>query len=171
MSWLLLWDFHFMCIYVHSLLLPINSLLLFLKGAKYRTVRALLNRLADVCEAFTPYSVTTWCYQTHTSFHTFMSVNFVCRTIRNLGMMNGALLLAMKRDDIRAICPEEGGRVFFQLQAVKSSVAVCINVHAYKHTSFKQNQCLLEQILISICLYIYNKHIVYKNIFSPYLCT
>lgn len=44
-------------------------------------------------------------------------------------MMNGALLLGMKRDDIRAVCPEEGGRVFFQLQAVKSSMAVCIIVH------------------------------------------
>ncbi|KAI5610118.1 EPS8-like 3b isoform X1, partial [Silurus asotus] len=45
-------------------------------------------------------------------------------TVRNLGMMNGALLLGMKRDDLRAVCPEEGGRVFFQLQAVKSSLAV-----------------------------------------------
>ncbi|KAF5901508.1 epidermal growth factor receptor kinase substrate 8-like protein 3, partial [Clarias magur] len=44
-------------------------------------------------------------------------------TVRNLGMMNGALLLGMRREDIRAVCPEEGGRVFFQLQAVKSSVA------------------------------------------------
>lgn len=63
-----------------------------------------------------------------------MSVNFVYRTVRNLGMMNGALLLGMKRDDIRAVCPEEGGRVFFQLQAVKSSMAVCINVHTHRLT-------------------------------------
>lgn len=42
-------------------------------------------------------------------------------------MMNGALLLGMKRDDIRAACPEEGGRVFFQLQAIRSSMAVSIN--------------------------------------------
>lgn len=55
----------------------------------------------------------------------------VYRTVRNLGMMNGALLLGMKRDDIRAVCPEEGGRVFFQLQAIKSSMAVCINVHTH----------------------------------------
>ncbi|KAK2841123.1 hypothetical protein Q7C36_012702 [Tachysurus vachellii] len=45
-------------------------------------------------------------------------------TIRNLGMMNGALLLGMKRDEIRAVCPEEGGRVFFQLQAIRSSMAL-----------------------------------------------
>ncbi len=39
-------------------------------------------------------------------------------------MFNGAMLLGMKQDDIRAICPEEGGRVFFQLQSVRSTVAV-----------------------------------------------
>ncbi|XP_052460226.1 epidermal growth factor receptor kinase substrate 8-like protein 3 [Carassius gibelio] len=32
-----------------------------------------------------------------------------CRTIQNLGVFNGAMLLGMKRDDMRAICPEEGG--------------------------------------------------------------
>lgn len=45
-------------------------------------------------------------------------------TIQSLGVFNGAMLLGMKRDDIRAICPEEGGRVFFQLQSVRSSVAL-----------------------------------------------
>ncbi|XP_066500567.1 epidermal growth factor receptor kinase substrate 8-like protein 3b isoform X2 [Hoplias malabaricus] len=45
-------------------------------------------------------------------------------TVRNLGMMNGALLLGMKPDSIRAVCPEEGGRVFFQLQAIRSSMAL-----------------------------------------------
>ncbi|XP_076859924.1 epidermal growth factor receptor kinase substrate 8-like protein 3b isoform X2 [Brachyhypopomus gauderio] len=45
-------------------------------------------------------------------------------TVRSLGVMNGALLLGMKPDDLRAICPEEGGRVFFQLQAVKSAQAL-----------------------------------------------
>ncbi|KAM9475987.1 epidermal growth factor receptor kinase substrate 8-like protein 3b isoform 1-T3 [Clarias gariepinus] len=53
-------------------------------------------------------------------------------TIRNLGMMNGALLLGMRREDIRAVCPEEGGRVFFQLQAVKSSVALASEAE-YNH--------------------------------------
>ncbi|RXN08534.1 epidermal growth factor receptor kinase substrate 8 3 isoform X1 [Labeo rohita] len=45
-------------------------------------------------------------------------------TVQSLGVFNGAMLLGMKRDDIRAICPEEGGRVFFQLQSVRSSVAL-----------------------------------------------
>uniref|UniRef100_A0A673I3Y2 Epidermal growth factor receptor kinase substrate 8-like protein 3 n=1 Tax=Sinocyclocheilus rhinocerous TaxID=307959 RepID=A0A673I3Y2_9TELE len=45
-------------------------------------------------------------------------------TVQTLGVFNGAMLLGMKRDDIRAICPEEGGRVFFQLQSVRSTIAL-----------------------------------------------
>ncbi|XP_043102390.1 epidermal growth factor receptor kinase substrate 8-like protein 3b [Puntigrus tetrazona] len=45
-------------------------------------------------------------------------------TLQSLGVFSGAMLLGMKRDDIRAICPEEGGRVFFQLQSVRSTVAL-----------------------------------------------
>ncbi|KAK9970531.1 hypothetical protein ABG768_026468 [Culter alburnus] len=45
-------------------------------------------------------------------------------TVQSLGVFNGAMLLGMKQDDIRAICPEEGGRVFFQLQSVRSTIAL-----------------------------------------------
>ncbi|XP_030641087.1 epidermal growth factor receptor kinase substrate 8-like protein 3b [Chanos chanos] len=49
-------------------------------------------------------------------------------TLRSLGVMDGAMLLRMSRDEMRAICPEEGGRVFFQLQAVKSALALASEV-------------------------------------------
>ena len=52
----------------------------------------------------------------------------VNRTVRTLGVLSGELLLKMTRDEIRMVCPEEGARVFFQLQAVKSSLAVRINL-------------------------------------------
>ncbi|XP_067269845.1 epidermal growth factor receptor kinase substrate 8-like protein 3b isoform X2 [Pseudorasbora parva] len=45
-------------------------------------------------------------------------------TVQSLGVFNGAMLLAMKQEDIRGICPEEGGRVFFQLQSVRSTIAL-----------------------------------------------
>lgn len=45
-------------------------------------------------------------------------------TVSSLGVLNGKLLLGMSRDEIRTVCPEEGGRVFFQLQAVKSAIAL-----------------------------------------------
>ncbi|KAK1152719.1 epidermal growth factor receptor kinase substrate 8 [Acipenser oxyrinchus oxyrinchus] len=45
-------------------------------------------------------------------------------TVRCLGVLSGSLLLGMTRDEIKTVCPEEGGRVFFQLQAVKSALAL-----------------------------------------------
>nr|XP_055024086.1 epidermal growth factor receptor kinase substrate 8-like protein 3b [Misgurnus anguillicaudatus] len=45
-------------------------------------------------------------------------------TMQSLGVFNGAMLLGMKQDDIRAICPDEGNRVFFQLQSVRSAIAL-----------------------------------------------
>lgn len=34
------------------------------------------------------------------------------------------MLLGMTREELKTVCPEEGGRVFYQLQAVKSTMAV-----------------------------------------------
>ncbi|XP_062247254.1 epidermal growth factor receptor kinase substrate 8-like protein 3b isoform X2 [Platichthys flesus] len=45
-------------------------------------------------------------------------------TVTSLGVLTGSLLLGMTKDDIRTVCPEEGGRVFFQLQAIKSAIAL-----------------------------------------------
>ncbi|CAN9516200.1 unnamed protein product [Ophioblennius macclurei] len=45
-------------------------------------------------------------------------------TVSSLGVLNGRHLLQMNRNEMKAVCPEEGGKVFFQLQAVKSSIAL-----------------------------------------------
>lgn len=45
-------------------------------------------------------------------------------TATSLGVLTGKLFLGMTKDDIRTVCPEEGGKVFFQLQAVKSAIAL-----------------------------------------------
>uniref|UniRef100_A0A672F5P1 EPS8-like 3b n=1 Tax=Salarias fasciatus TaxID=181472 RepID=A0A672F5P1_SALFA len=45
-------------------------------------------------------------------------------TVSSLGVLNGKLLLGMSKNEIKTVCPEEGGKVFFQLQAVKSSIAL-----------------------------------------------
>ncbi|XP_075331761.1 epidermal growth factor receptor kinase substrate 8-like protein 3b [Odontesthes bonariensis] len=45
-------------------------------------------------------------------------------TVSSLGVLTGDLLLGMSKDEIRTVCPEEAGKVFFQLQAVKSSIAL-----------------------------------------------
>ncbi|XP_030229783.1 epidermal growth factor receptor kinase substrate 8-like protein 3 isoform X1 [Gadus morhua] len=45
-------------------------------------------------------------------------------TVRCLGPLSGSMLLGMSREELKKVCPEEGGRVFFQLQSVKSSLAL-----------------------------------------------
>lgn len=45
-------------------------------------------------------------------------------TVSSLGVLTGKLLLGMTKDEIRTVCPEEAGKVFFQLQAIKSSLAL-----------------------------------------------
>ncbi|XP_064161563.1 epidermal growth factor receptor kinase substrate 8-like protein 3 [Anguilla rostrata] len=45
-------------------------------------------------------------------------------TVRCLGVLSGSLLLGLTREELKQMCPEEGGRVFFQLQNVKNSLAL-----------------------------------------------
>uniref|UniRef100_A0A3B3UGX6 EPS8 signaling adaptor L3a n=1 Tax=Poecilia latipinna TaxID=48699 RepID=A0A3B3UGX6_9TELE len=45
-------------------------------------------------------------------------------TVRCLGVLSGSMLLGMSREELKSVCPEEGGRVFFQLQAVRSALVV-----------------------------------------------
>ncbi|XP_043979158.1 epidermal growth factor receptor kinase substrate 8-like protein 3 isoform X2 [Gambusia affinis] len=50
-------------------------------------------------------------------------VGFNPITVRCLGVLSGSTLLGMSREELKSVCPEEGGRVFFQLQAVRSALA------------------------------------------------
>ncbi|XP_034027375.1 epidermal growth factor receptor kinase substrate 8-like protein 3b [Thalassophryne amazonica] len=45
-------------------------------------------------------------------------------TVSSLSVLNGKLLLGLSKEELRTVCPEEGGKVFFQLQGVKSSIAL-----------------------------------------------
>lgn len=45
-------------------------------------------------------------------------------TVRCLAGLSGSSLLNMTREELKTVCPEESGRVFFQLQAVRSSLAL-----------------------------------------------
>uniref|UniRef100_A0A3B4ZRV6 EPS8-like 3a n=1 Tax=Stegastes partitus TaxID=144197 RepID=A0A3B4ZRV6_9TELE len=45
-------------------------------------------------------------------------------TVRCLGVLSGSMLLGMTREELKSVCPEEGGRVFYQLQLVKSTLAL-----------------------------------------------
>ncbi|CAL8336944.1 unnamed protein product [Lota lota] len=54
-------------------------------------------------------------------------------TVRCLGPLSGSMLLGMSREELKKLCPEEGGRVFFQLQSVKSSLATR-SMTDYRHS-------------------------------------
>ncbi|XP_070813886.1 epidermal growth factor receptor kinase substrate 8-like protein 3 [Chaetodon trifascialis] len=43
-------------------------------------------------------------------------------TVRCLGVLSGSALLGMSREELKTMCPEEGGRVFFHLQTVRSAL-------------------------------------------------
>ncbi|XP_070767108.1 epidermal growth factor receptor kinase substrate 8-like protein 3b [Enoplosus armatus] len=45
-------------------------------------------------------------------------------TVTSLGVLTGKLLLGMSKHEMKIVCPEEGGMVFFQLQAIKSAIAL-----------------------------------------------
>lgn len=57
-------------------------------------------------------------------FQLIRSWCFSGRTVRCLGGLSGATLLGMTKEELKTLCPEEGGRVFFQLQMVQSAKAV-----------------------------------------------
>ncbi|XP_037106914.1 epidermal growth factor receptor kinase substrate 8-like protein 3 [Syngnathus acus] len=48
-------------------------------------------------------------------------MGFTKITVRCLAVLSGSMLLSMTREELKTVCPEEGGRVFFQLQAVRSA--------------------------------------------------
>lgn len=72
-------------------------------------------------------------------------------------MLNGALLLGMSKDEMRTVCPEEGGRVFFQLQAIKSSIAVSdSSIDAHAHTTQITQPKIIADLLrvwVLLCLF------------------
>lgn len=45
-------------------------------------------------------------------------------TVDSLGVLNGRQLLGMTKDELRAMSPEDGAKVAYQLQAVKSAIAL-----------------------------------------------
>uniref|UniRef100_A0A4W5M6U8 EPS8 signaling adaptor L3 n=1 Tax=Hucho hucho TaxID=62062 RepID=A0A4W5M6U8_9TELE len=49
-------------------------------------------------------------------------------TVRCLGVLSGSMLLGITREELKIVCPEEGGRVFFQLQNIKSAMALASEV-------------------------------------------
>ncbi|KAM4795129.1 epidermal growth factor receptor kinase substrate 8-like protein 3 [Rhinophrynus dorsalis] len=45
-------------------------------------------------------------------------------TVRCLGVLRGQQLLELSREDLKAVCPEEGGRVYMQLSTVRGALGI-----------------------------------------------
>ncbi|XP_030225403.1 epidermal growth factor receptor kinase substrate 8-like protein 3b isoform X1 [Gadus morhua] len=45
-------------------------------------------------------------------------------TVQSIGVLSGKQLLGLSRENLRLACPEEGGKMFFQLQPIKSAIAL-----------------------------------------------
>ncbi|KAM9813483.1 epidermal growth factor receptor kinase substrate 8-like protein 3 [Neosynchiropus ocellatus] len=87
---------------------PLNTDLTVAESSRQVTGPVTLSRVS------TPAEVKAWLEQK----------GFTKITIRCLGVLNGSSLLAMTREELKSLCPEEGGRVFFQLQAVRCALAI-----------------------------------------------
>ncbi|XP_068125631.1 epidermal growth factor receptor kinase substrate 8-like protein 3 isoform X2 [Hyperolius riggenbachi] len=61
-----------------------------------------------------PQEVTSW----------LQNRGFSRITVKCLGVLNGFQLLELSREDLKSVCPEEGGRVFTQLNEVRSSLGM-----------------------------------------------
>uniref|UniRef100_A0A8C2XFZ6 EPS8 signaling adaptor L3a n=1 Tax=Cyclopterus lumpus TaxID=8103 RepID=A0A8C2XFZ6_CYCLU len=66
-------------------------------------------------------------------------------TVRCLGGLSGSMLLGMTREELKTVCQEEGGRVFFQLQAVKHYKLTLSEASAKYWQSISGNNMAIDQ--------------------------
>lgn len=71
-------------------------------------------------------------------------------TVRCLGGLSGGMLLGMTLEELKTVCPEEGRRVFYQLQNVKSALAVSMNEQT--HSFFPHSYSLLTAVYLFLSL-------------------
>ncbi|MEE6492164.1 hypothetical protein FKM82_016495 [Ascaphus truei] len=61
-----------------------------------------------------PEEVTAW----------LQEKDFSTITVRCLGVLRGSQLLGLSREELKAVCPEEGGRVYTQLNEVRAALRI-----------------------------------------------
>lgn len=65
-----------------------------------------------------------------------------CRTVDCLGILTGAQLFSLNKEELRAVCGDEGNRVFSQVKLQKDQVEVS---HTPRGT---RNRCTLSRCFV-----------------------
>lgn len=104
-----------------------------------------------------PWQSYRWCFdnEKRTDLIDFVAHLSSVRTIQSLGILTGAQLFSLNKEELRAVSPEEGTRVYSQIMVQKSLLEVCIVIfldalcvcehvcgHAWVHVSW--DSCLLS---------------------------
>lgn len=56
-------------------------------------------------------------------------VLFLDRTVNSLGVLTGAQLFSLNKDELKTVCPDDGARVYSQVTVQKAALEVSPSSH------------------------------------------
>lgn len=77
---------------------------------------------------------------------------FACSTITSLGVLTGAQLFSLNKEELKTVCPDDGARVFSQVAVQKAALEVSAPVYTQPASppSRSTASCLISEGLTSL---------------------